>query len=168
MSDAPPPRVRVRADSFTRREKRLVAFGAVGPVVLALVVLAPIGWLNDASVVDVIIAALVYGGLVGLAGGVVVADRLQARQCPACATRNARDASMCSACAYDLEARPQFTCEEKHAMHVEPGLCECGRRLRQAPQPRGIGREIRAILKAGAWLLVFLVLVGLVLEHVVR
>lgn len=142
----------------------MAAAGA--PVLLAALVLGPIAVGTDASAGDVVVASLVYGGLLGLATGFVAVDRLQARQCPRCTTRNRRRTSACTSCGYDLVRRPRYACAERHDVHLEPGLCDCGRRLQELPVARGIGREVRFMLRAGGWLLAFLVGVGLLLRFV--
>lgn len=155
-----------RRDRLGSSERWVVVGAAVAPVVLALLVLVPLGAVTGASAVEVVVAAAVYGGLLGLAAGFVAVDRLQARQCPRCTTRNLRRARACEDCGYDLVRRPRFACTERHSIHVEPGMCACGRRLQELQVARGIGPEVRFILRAGAWLLVFLLAVGIVLQYV--
>lgn len=150
--------------ALTSRERRRVALWAVAPFFVSLVVLAPFAMLGPATAGDVVGAALVYGGLLGLASGFVAVDRTHARMCPRCGERNPRDRERCASCAYDLAERPRFACEQRHAAYLEPGLCRCGRRLQQLPTVRGVGREVAFILKVGAWLLAFLLGVGLLLQ----
>jgi hypothetical protein len=145
-------------------ERRRVLGWAALPVVLAVVVLAPFAVTGRASVGDVLGAALVYGGLLGLAAGFVAVDRAHARMCPGCGTRNAAGTPRCPGCGYDLVERPRYVCEERHTVHLEPGLCACGRRLQRLPAVRGIGPEVVFVLKVGGWLLAFLVGVGLLLR----
>lgn len=149
---------------LTRRERRRVASWAVAPFVLAIVVLTPFAIVGPATGGDVLGAALVYGGLLGLAAGFVAVDRTHARMCPRCGERNPRGREGCDACGYDLVERPRFACEQRHAAYLEPGLCGCGRRLQPLPTVRGVGREITFMLKVGAWLLAFLLGVGLLLQ----
>lgn len=153
-----------RAAPLTGRERRLVAAAALGPVVLAGLVLLPLAAGPAVTLADVGAAALVYGGLLGLAAGVVTTDRLQARQCPRCGDRHARGSRACDACGYDLAQRPRFACSERHQLFLEEGLCPCGRRLHALPPPAGVGRQVVASLRIGAWLLAFLVAVGLLLR----
>ena len=154
-----------RRDRLTPSERWTVVGAATTPVLLAILVLAPIAVATSSSVADVAVAAAVYGGLLGLATGFVAVDRLHARQCPRCTTRNLRRATACEDCGYDLVRRPRYACSERHAVHVEPGLCECGRRLVELEVARGVGPEVRSMLRAGAWLLVFLLAVGLALRY---
>ncbi|MDX1619740.1 MAG: hypothetical protein R3320_02030 [Nitriliruptorales bacterium] len=145
-------------------ERWRVALLAASPIAVAAVILIPVALLGPASLTDAVIAALVYGGLLGLAVGFVAVDRIQARQCPRCNRRRAPTEDVCERCGYDLEGQPRFACPERHRVYVEPGLCDCGRRLQQLDAPRGIGREVVAMLKIGAWLLAFLVGVGILLR----
>lgn len=150
---------------LTRRERLLVLAASVAPIVLALVVLAPFVVLGEATGVQWVAAGLVYGGLLALAAGFVAYDRVQARQCPRCTTRNARGDVRCTACDYDLEERPRWRCSENHVVLLDAGLCPCGRRLQRIETPRGIGREVRAVLRVGVWMLAFLLIAGLVLDR---
>jgi hypothetical protein len=156
-----------RAAPLTRREKAWVAAAAIGPIVVAALVLTPVGVTTAATAADVAVASLVYGGLVGLAGGFVATDRLQARQCPRCRRRADKGTATCPSCGYDLEARPRFACSERHVAYLDDGgdgRCACGRRLEPLPTARGVGPQVRATVKVGAWLLAFLVAMGLVLR----
>lgn len=157
-----------RRDRLNGSERWKVAAAAFAPVVLAALVLIPIAMMTSSSAGEVVVAAVVYGGLLGLAAGFVAVDRLQARQCPRCTTRNLRRARACEDCGYDLVRRPRYACSERHAVHVEPGLCQCGRRLQELEVARGVGPEVRFILRAGAWLLVFLLALGIALEYLSR
>lgn len=163
--DTPPAsHVRHRRPPLTRAERRRAVLAGLLPVPLTAVVLAPFALRGAATVGDVVGAALVYGGLLGLAAGFVYVDRVHARQCPRCGVRSPRGTATCAGCAYDLARRPRFACDERHVVHLEPGLCECGRRLQPLPVARGIGREITLMLKIGAWLLAFLLGMGLLLQ----
>lgn len=166
MPDSPPSSPGVTRDRLTSSERRTVAVAAVAPVVLAAVVLTPIAAMTASSAGDVVVASLVYGGLLGLATGFVAVDRMHARQCPRCATRNLRRATACEDCGYDLVRRPRYACSERHQVHLTPGLCDCGRRVQELEVARGVGPEVRFMLRAGVWLLVFLVAVGLLLRWV--
>jgi ribosomal protein L37E len=163
----PPVRAR-RAAPLTRREKAWVAVAAVTPVALTVAILAPVAAFTALGGADVAEAALVYGGLLGLAAGFVATDRLQARQCPRCRTRHPhRPTGRCGACGYDLDDRPRFTCSERHLAYVDDdgdGRCACGRRLERLPTARGIGPQVVATLKIGAWLLAFLLAMGVLLR----
>lgn len=159
---------RRRRDSLTSRERWVVVGAALVPVVLAALVLTVIAAVTAASAGDVVVASLVYGGLLGLASGFVAVDRMQARQCPRCTSRNLRGATACEDCGYDLQRRPRYACSERHAIHLQPGMCDCGRRLQEQEVARGVGREVRFMLRAGGWLLAFLMLVGLALQFLAR
>lgn len=133
---------------------------------LAAVLLSPFVVWGEATLAELVSAALVYGGLVALASGFVAHDRMQHRQCPRCTSRARRDdGATCGACGYDLVARPRWRCDEGHEVVLDPGMCSCGRRLQRQDPPRGIGREVTAVLKAGGWILLFLVAVAVVLQQ---
>lgn len=159
-----PPRSTSRAP-LSRRERVWVLAATLAPIVLAMVVLSPFVALGEATVGDLVAAGLVYGGLVALAAGFVTYDRLQARQCPRCTTRNARGSTACAECGYDLAERPRWRCPEGH-VRLDPGVCDCGRRLQRVETRRGIGREVRGMLRVGAWMLAFLLVIGLVLDRI--
>ena len=151
------------APSLTRSERRRtwqVGALAAGLVFVAILVLALTG---RATLLDVALGTLVYGGLLGLAAGVVVHERLQAAHCPACDATGPLRRRTCGACGYDLAARPLYRCAERHRRYVEPGLCDCGRRLVRLERIRGLDREIRRTLWAGAWVAAFLLGVALLL-----
>ncbi|MDX1509838.1 MAG: hypothetical protein R3249_00680 [Nitriliruptorales bacterium] len=153
-------------DALASSERRTVAIASAAPSVVVLLVLTPFAIMGRATFAGVIAAAAVHGSLLGLAAGFVTVDRLQARQCPGCATRSARGVPTCPTCGYDLVARPRWVCDQRHDVHIDPGLCPCGRRLRPLPPGRGIGREIVVMLKIGAWLLAFLMGMGVLLRVV--
>lgn len=155
-----------RRGPLTPSERRIVAAWSAAPILLAALVLAPFVVLGQASVGELVVAALVYGGLVALATGFVAHDRMQGRQCPRCTGRNDRGAVECGTCGYDLEERPRWRCEERHEVTVEDGVCSCGRRLQRIAPPRGVGREVAAVIRAGGWMLAFLVAIGLVLQWI--
>ncbi|MEX1162387.1 MAG: hypothetical protein WEB03_02285 [Nitriliruptor sp.] len=161
-----PTRAR-RAVPLTRREKGWVAVAAAAPVVLVALVLAPVALFTSITFGDVLGAAVVYGGLLGLAGGFVATDRLQARQCPRCGQRHPRGTLACDACGYDLEDRPRFACSERHVAYLDrwgDGRCECGRHLERLPEVRGVGPQVLATVKIGGLLLVFLIAMGVLLN----
>jgi hypothetical protein len=168
LSDSTPPRGRAERSPLDSAERRKVIIAAVLPAFLAAVVLTPVAVFGGASAGDVVVASLVYGGLLGMTAGFVTYDRLQARQCPRCAQRHPRRASTCVDCGYDLATAPRYACAERHEIYLEDGLCDCGRRMQSLPTARGIGPEVVWVLKAGAWLLVFLVLVGVILQWASR
>jgi hypothetical protein len=147
-------------DRLTSDERRRVAYAALGPVLLAVVVLTPVALVTGATAGDVAGGAVVYGGMLGLAAAFVAVDRLQARQCPACHRRQARGARRCD-CGYDVAARPRYACERRHAIYLEDGICGCGAPLRRLKTARGVGPQVVVALRIGAYLLAFLVVVGL-------
>jgi ribosomal protein L40E len=157
-----------RPAPLTAAERRTVAVAAIGPIIVAAAVLTPVGLWMDAGIADVVGAAIVYGGLLGLAGAFVAVDRLQSRQCPRCRTRNPRRTESCPRCGYDLQARPRYTCTERHGVFLDGGRCDCGRRLQALPTARGVWPEVRMILRIGGGLLAFLVAVGLVIQVLER
>lgn len=150
-------------DRLDRVERRVVLAAALAPVALAAAVLAPVGLLMGATAGEIAGAAIVYGGLLGLAAAFVAIDRLQARQCPRCHRRSPRHEGTC-ACGYDLAERPRYVCEQRHAVYLDPGRCECGRWLQRLPDARGVGRQVLVTLRVGGLLLVFLIAVALVLR----
>jgi hypothetical protein len=156
-----------RAAPLSRAERRRTVAWALAPVVVTAVVLTPIGIVRGSSVGEIVAAAVVYGGLLGLAAGFVAVDRFQARQCPRCHARPG-PAELCAACGYDLVHRPRFACDERHQVYLDPGLCACGRRLQPAAVARGIGREVLFMLKLGGWLLALLLGIGLLLQLLER
>lgn len=157
-----------RREPLTSGERRRALLVGLAPIPLAALVLIPFAIANGAGIGDVLGAAIVYGGLLGLAAGFVYVDRVHARQCPRCGTRSRRGTEVCPTCAYDLVERPRYACEERHEMHLEPGLCGCGRRLQPLPVARGIGREVAVMLKIGGWLLAFLLGMGFLLQLLER
>ncbi len=159
------PRTFLRPGPLEPREKRRVAVAALAPVGVMFVLFLPLAIWGGASLGAVAGGAVTYGGLLSLASGFVMMDREQGRQCPACRHRNPRRAEACAGCGYDLADRPRFACTERHRVHLDPGLCACGRRLQRLPGNGGIGREVVVILKVGAWLLAFLVGMGLLFEY---
>ncbi len=163
MSTDPRP---ARRGPLVRRERLLVLVASAAPIVLAMLVLSPFVLLGEASGAELVAAGLVYGGLLALASGFVTYDRVQARQCPRCTARSTREAAACDDCGYDLVERPRWRCAEGHAVRLDPGLCDCGRRLQPATAPRGIGREVRGMLVVGGWMLGFLLVIGLVLNWI--
>jgi hypothetical protein len=153
-------------DALTSAERRTVGIASAAPFGVVLVALLPFVVTGRATFIEVVLAALVYGALLGLAAAFVAVDRLQARQCPGCATRSGKGVAVCPTCGYDLATRPRFQCDQRHELYIDPGLCTCGRRLLALPPARGIGREIVVMLKVGAWLLVFLVGMGILVRAV--
>jgi hypothetical protein len=156
-----------RAAPLTRREKAWVAVAAGAPVLVSVLVLSPVALLTSITLGDVLSAALVYGGLLGLAAGFVATDRLQARQCPRCHERQPRGSEVCATCGYDLEERPRYACGERHIAYLDDagdGRCACGRWVERLPSARGVGPQVVATLKIGAFLLVFLLAVGVLLN----
>lgn len=153
-----------RPAALLRRERRIVALAAIAPIGLAAVVLLPVALYLGASAADVVGASLLYGGLVGAAAAFVAVDRFHARQCPRCREHTERGTTRCPACAYDLQERPRYACTEGHQVYLDAGLCACGRRLQPLPTARGVGPQVRFMVKIGVWLLAFLIGVGLLLQ----
>lgn len=150
------PAVMAGSAPLTTGERYRAAVAGLAPVLLGLLVLAPFAVWGGAGVAEVVAAAVVYGGLLGLASGFVYVDRVHARQCPRCSTRSPRGTERCPSCDYDLAERPRYACEHRHRVYVEPGLCDCGRRLRRLEIARGLRRELVFALRLSAWLVVFL------------
>lgn len=161
-----PSRAR-RAAPLGRREKATVAVAALAPIVATGVLLSPVALLTSIGVADVLSAAVVYGGLLGLAAAFVATDRLQARQCPRCHVRQPKGTEVCTSCAYDLVERPRYACSERHIAYLDEagdGRCECGRRVERLPTARGVGPQVVATLKVGGSLLAFLMAMGVLLN----
>lgn len=156
----PEPRVVLPPQPLEVAERRQVRLAAISPVVIVALVLVPFALFWGATWSSVLGGALVYGGLLSLAAGFVMVDRLHNRQCPACRERNPRGSERCGGCDYDLVNRPRFACQQRHRIHLDPGLCACGLRLSEISHPGGIGNEIKVILKVGAWMLAFLMGMG--------
>lgn len=163
-----PPVPARRAAPLSRRHKAWVAAWAVGPIVVTAAVLTPVVVVTALTVTDLVGSALIYGGLLGLAAGFVATDRLQARQCPRCRTAHSgRPSGTCERCGYDLEVRPRYACAERHLVFLDDGgdgRCPCGRWLEELPTVRGVGPQVVATLKIGAFLLLFLIAMGVVLN----
>lgn len=164
--DARGPAVMAGSAPLTPGERHRAVAAGLAPVVLGLLVLAPFGVWGEAGVAEVVAAAVVYGGLLGLASGFVYVDRVHARQCPRCSTRSPRGTERCPSCDYDLANRPRYVCGERHRVYVESGMCDCGRRLKRLEVTRGLRRELVFALRLSAWLVVFLGGMALLL-HVV-
>ena len=162
MSDESPPDLVGSPDRLTSAERRRVAYVGLGPVLLAVLVLTPIAVVTGSTAGDVAGAAVVYGGLLGLAAAFVAVDRLHARQCPACHRRQPRGTRWCD-CGYDVAARPRYACDRRHGIYLEDGICDCGAPLRRLETARGVGPQVVVTLRIGGYLLAFLVAVGLVL-----
>ncbi len=170
VAEQPPqdaaPRVVMAPAKLEGDQRRRVAIAAAIPVVALALLLGLAAVLGGGSLGAVVAGTVVYGGLLSLAAGFVAVDREQARQCPACRARNDRRAEQCAGCGYDLATRPRYVCQERHRIHLDPGLCACGRRLQPVGGTGGIGREVVVILKIGGWLLAFLVGMGLLFQYV--
>ncbi|MBW3662079.1 MAG: hypothetical protein KY469_03180 [Actinobacteria bacterium] len=151
---------------LTPRQRVRVAVAAIAPVGLAALVLLPFAIRGGHGADDVLVGALVYGGLVGLALGFVAVDRAHAWRCPRCGADHGRGAVRCGRCGYDLATRPRYACDERHAVYLDPGTCECGRRLRPVGTARGIAREVVVAVVVGGVLLAFLLIVGVVLRWI--
>lgn len=148
---------------LTGRERRTVVVAATAPVAVVAVLLLALVATGGLGVVDLVVGTVVYGGLLGLAAGVVAHERAMAGHCPRCGDTDGAGRRDCESCGYDLVQRPVYLCEVGHERSYEPGLCECGRRLHERPPLPGLGRSIRRTLWVGAWMLAFLVGMGLLL-----
>jgi len=94
----------------------------------------------DDSVVSGLVTFLTFGGLAALTAGVVAWELSSLRTCPSCGLENTSRGRACTACGYDLRARPRFACTEGHVAY-RPGLCHCGRRLLEL-RPVPVGRHL--------------------------
>lgn len=151
---------------LTASERRRTWLAGVTPVVVVTTALAVAAVAGEATLGDIVVGAVLYGGLLGLTAAVVSHERAQAAHCPACDASGQVGRPVCAACGYDLAARPLYRCEQRHDRYVEPGLCRCGRRLQRIEPIRGLDREIKRTLWAGAWLAAFLLGVVLLLPLV--
>jgi hypothetical protein len=147
--------------SLTTGERRVVRTVGLLPPVVAAVLFGVLAVQGRATLGDVAVAVVLYGGLLGLTAAVVLHERFQGRHCPRCDATGPRDRPTCGDCGYDLDERPLWRCDQRHRAHVEPGLCHCGRRLHRVEPIRGVDREVRRTLWAGAWIAAFLL--GMVL-----
>lgn len=141
---------------LTDAERRRIWLVGLVPVAIAGVVTVALAVAGRATVGDIVVGIVFYGGLLGLTAAVVAHERLQAAHCLRCDATGALRRTSCDACGYDLAERPVYRCEERHRRYVEPGLCDCGRRLARVEQVRGLDREIKRTLWAGAWVAAFL------------
>ena len=151
---------------LTPRERRRTWALGLGPPVVAVVVMVLLARAGRATLGDVVVGVVLYGGLLGLVGAVVGHERMQAAHRPRCDATGPVGREICDECGYDLAERPLYRCEQRHRRHVEPGLCHCGRRLRRIEPLRGLDREVKRTLWAGAWLAAFLLGVFLLLPLV--
>ncbi len=165
-ADEPGAAAAVVEPVLTVSERRRTWWAGVAPVVVVTTALVVAALSGAATVGDIIVGAVLYGGLLGLTGAVVSHERAEAAHCPRCDASGRVGRPVCSACGYDLAARPLYRCEQRHGRYVEPGLCGCGRRLQRIAHVRGVGREVKRTLWAGAWLAAFLVGVALLLPLV--
>lgn len=152
---APAPALVTPLTMAERRRARLVG---LLPVCLAFAVFATLAAVGRATVADILLGTLVYGGLLGLAAWVVAHERAAASHCPRCGESGSLRRPWCEACGQDLRTAPRvYRCEERHQRYLDPGLCDCGRRLREFDVRRGLDRELRRTLWSGVWLAAFLV-----------
>lgn len=161
-----PRRLRRARTPLTPRERRIVAWVSAAPIIVAAVILTPLAMFGSLAWNEVVWGSLVYGGLLALAGGFVTVDRLQSRRCPRCGSVAVSTVTVCPDCAYDQATAPRWACEERHEVYLDPGVCACGRRLEPMPPIRGMAAEVRWSLKIGAWLLAFLMIMGVILSQV--
>lgn len=136
--------------------------GLAPPVVVTAGLLVVAGS-GRATLGDVVVGAVVYGGLLGLVAAVIGHERMQTAHCPRCGATGPVRREVCDDCGHDLLERPLYRCDQRHARHVEPGLCACGRRLHRIQPMRGLDREVKRTLWAGAWMGAFLLGVFLLL-----
>lgn len=163
--DAPLGAVPSHDPPLTVRERRTAAAIAVSCVVLAGPVGVPMTVSPAAGRGAALWSGLVYGALLASAAVVVYVDRLYARQCPRCCERHHdRGAVTCLRCGYDLVARPRYACPESHAVHLEPGRCDCGVRLQRVAQAVMFGELVAAGRRFGAWLPALLLSIGMLLQ----
>ena len=110
------------------------------------------------TTVSFVMFAVLFGGTAWFLGHEVAAFR----RCPRCGHQQTARPRACPDCGYDVRARPRWVCDAGHAA-FEPGLCDCGRRLREHVPP-DVGGRVRRMLWFGLGLLVVLVTVGLLLR----
>ena len=111
----------------------------------------------DDSVGSGLVTFAIFGGLAALSAGVLAWELASLRVCPRCGYENSAMAA-CAGCGYDVRERPRFACSEGHRVALEPGMCDCGRRLlalRPVPVARHAMRA--AWLALGFFLLVLVV-----------
>lgn len=154
------------APVLTATERRRTWWVGLAPVVVVTTALVVAASAGAATLGDIILGAVLYGGLLGVTGAVVSHERAHAAHCPRCDASGRVGRPVCAECGYDLAARPLYRCDQRHGRYVEPGLCGCGRRLQRIERVRGVGREVKRTLWAGAWIAAFLVGVALLLPLV--
>lgn len=137
---------------------------AAATVAGTAVVATPLELLVGGGPLAVAFDAVVFGGLLAAAVVVVYLHRVDTRRCDRCGRPQEAGAAVCDGCGYDLAERPRFRCEQGHGVAFAPGLCPCGRRLRRLAPVHDVNRRALAVLKLGAWALVWLLSVGLVLR----
>lgn len=137
---------------------------AAATVVATAVVATPLELLGGGEALAIAFDALVFGGLLAAAVVVVYLERVDARRCDRCGRGHERAAAVCAGCGYDLAERPRYSCDRRHGVAFEPGLCRCGRRLQRLAPLHDVNRRALAVLKLGGWALAFLLSVGLVLR----
>lgn len=147
--------------TLTEGERRRVWWLGLLPPVAAAVLFGVLAAGGRATLGDIAVGVVLYGGLLGLTAAVVLHEWFQGRHCPRCDATGRRGRPVCDACGYDLAERPLWRCDQRHRAHVEAGLCHCGRRLDRVEPIRGLDREVRRTLWAGAWIAAFLL--GMVL-----
>ena len=122
-----PRRIDAAREPLVGREWRLVAWAAVAPVLLTALVVSPLAVTGRWTWGEVVWSAVVFGGLLSLAAGFVVVDRLQALRCIACGRVNLSSARVPTVAT--TWPRCRWRREERHGVFIDPGLCDCGRRL---------------------------------------
>ena len=110
-----------------------------------------------ATTVSFVMFAALFGGTAAFLGHEVASFR----RCPRCGHQQTSRPGTCPDCGYDVRARPRYVCDEGHAS-FEPGICACGRRLREYVPPDVSGR-VKRMVWFGMALLVALFLTRLLL-----
>ena len=110
-----------------------------------------------ATTVSFVMFAVLFGGTAAFLGHEVAAFR----RCPRCGHQQTAKPGTCPECGYDVKERPRYVCPEGHAS-LEPGICDCGRRL-QAYVPPDVGGRVWRMVWFGVALLVVLVVTRLLL-----
>lgn len=152
--------------TLTGRERRIAAAIAVGCVALAALAGVPVVVSTGVDRGEALWSGLVYGALLASAAVVVYIDRLYARQCPRCGHRHHdRGAVACLVCGYDLARRPCYACPESHGVYLDPGRCECGRRLQRVAEAVLLEGQFTARY-LGVWIFAFLVCMSILLQFV--
>ena len=107
------------------------------------------------------VSFVMFAGLFGGTAWFLGHEVATYRRCPRCGHQQTTRPGECPECGYDVKRRPRWVCDAGHAA-FEPGMCDCGRRLKEYVPP-DVGGRVKRMLWFGLGLLVVLFAVGLLL-----